>query len=164
MYCRLERYFRSDKRVQFSIPSEADCAFTVSGHRFLLTHGDNLGVKGGDGIIGAIGPIVRGSVKCGRNQSQIGRDFDTLLLCHWHTYIPRSDAAPVIVNGTLKGFDEYAHLGLRVPYSRPTQALFFVHEELGITCQWPIYLEKKQSNLSGNKWVSWQKEVERVAA
>lgn len=164
MYCRLERHFRGDKRIQFSIPSEADCAFVVSGHRFLLTHGDNLGVKGGDGIIGAIGPIVRGSVKLGRNQSQIGRDFDTLLLCHWHTYIPRSDAAPVIVNGTLKGFDEYAHLGLRVPYSRPTQALFFVHEELGITCQWPIYLEKKQNTPAHKTWVSWHQEPRRIAA
>lgn len=159
MYCRLERHFRGDRRVQFSIPSEADCYFEVLGHRFLLTHGDNLGVRGGDGIIGAIGPIVRGAVKVGRNQAQIGRDFDTLIICHWHTYIPRSEAAPVMVNGTLKGFDEYAHLGLRVPYSRPSQSLFFVHPDHGITCQWPIYLEAKQTSIAGKTWVRWQSEI-----
>ena len=27
---------------------------------FLLTHGDSMGARGGDGIIGAIGPIIRG--------------------------------------------------------------------------------------------------------
>lgn len=163
MYCRLERHFRGDKRIQFAIPSEADCHFVVAGHRFLLTHGDNLGVKGGDGIIGSIGPIVRGTFKVGRNQSQIGRDFDTLILCHWHCYTPRSDAAPMMVNGCLKGFDEYAHLGLRVPYSRPTQALFFCHPAYGITCQWPIYLEAKQKSYTGKAWVSWHKEVQHHA-
>lgn len=163
MYCRLERHFRGDRRIQFSIPSEADCHFVVAGHRFMLTHGDNLGVRGGDGQIGSLGPIVRGTIKVGRNQAQIGRDFDTLIICHWHTYCPRSDAAPVIVNGTLKGFDEYAHLGLRVPYSRPTQALFFCHPEYGITCQWPIFLEKKQQSLKKSAWVSWQREPQRHA-
>jgi hypothetical protein len=37
-----------------------DVHYRVYGVRFLLNHGDMLGVKGGDGIIGAIGPIMRG--------------------------------------------------------------------------------------------------------
>src|SRR5882724_2175983 len=63
IYCSLERHFRRDDRLQFFIPGETDAYFKVYGHRFLLTHGDSLGVKGGDGIIGAIGPIVRGKIK-----------------------------------------------------------------------------------------------------
>jgi predicted phosphodiesterase len=141
LYCQLERTFRGDKRFLFQVPGETDAYFTVAGHRFLLTHGDCLGVKGGDGIIGALGPIARGAVKVGRSEAQIGRDFDTLLMGHWHTYIPRGDAAPVIVNGTLKGYDEYVCNTLNLPPSRAVQSLFFVHEKHGSTAQWPVYLQ-----------------------
>jgi len=118
LYMQLARHFKDDKRVVFYVPDGPDAPFTVLGHRFLLTHGDSLGVKGGDGIIGAIGPIVRGAIKFGRQQSVIGRDFDTLMMGHWHTYIPRGEASPVWVNGTMKGYDEFAHTFLRVPPSR----------------------------------------------
>lgn len=162
LYCQLEHYFRNDKRVQFSIPEETDAHFTVLGHRFCLTHGDALGVKGGDGIIGAIGPITRGAIKIGRSEAQIGRDFDTLLLGHWHLYTPRSDANGVIVNGALKGYDEYARLFLRVPYSRPSQTVFFVHEKHGITVQWQVFVDDKRRSSSAMPWVSWQNQ--RMAA
>src|SRR6185437_5638497 len=66
LYNQLERHFRNDRRFRFSIPGETDAHYTVLGHRFHQTHGDTLGVKGGDGIIGAIGPIARGAVKVGR--------------------------------------------------------------------------------------------------
>jgi hypothetical protein len=158
MYVQLERHFRKDKRIQFMIPGETDAFFAVHGHRFLLTHGDRLGVKGGDGMIGALGPITRGAIKLGRSEAQIGRDFDTLIMCHYHTYIPRSEASAAMVNGTLKGYDEYARLGLRVGYSRPSQALFFVNAKYGITCQWPIYLEAEQTSMKGKAdWCGWQR-------
>lgn len=159
LYCQLESWFKAkgDTRVRFLIPGETDAYFRVLGHRFLLTHGDTLGVKGGDGIIGAIGPIARGATKVGRSEAQIGRDFDTLLMGHYHTYIPRGDALPVIVNGALKGYDEYARLMLRVPYARPSQALFFVNQKYGITAQWPIYLEAKAKSSDTSDWVQWEK-------
>lgn len=157
LYCQLERYFKNDRRFQFLVPEETDAYFTVLGHRFLLTHGDTLGVKGGDGIIGCLGPIARGAHKLGRSEAQIGRDFDTMVIGHWHTYVPRGDSIPVIVNGTLKGYDEYARLGLRVPYTRPSQALWFVHEKYGITAQWPIYLEAVKK--SDNRWLRFQQRV-----
>lgn len=156
LYCQLEDYFRHDKRFTFDVRGETDAYFTVLGHRFLLTHGDTLGVKGGDGIIGALGPIARGTFKVGRSEAQIGRDFDTLLMGHWHTYIPRGEAVPVIVNGTLKGYDEYARLYLRVPYSRPSQAFWFVHQKYGITAQWQIYLEGLKTTADATEWVTFQ--------
>lgn len=157
LYCQLERWFADDSRIQFLIPGETDAYFRVFGHRFLLTHGDTLGVKGGDGIIGAIGPIVRGATKVGRSEAQIGRDFDTLLMGHYHTYIPRGDAAPVLVNGALKGYDEYARLMLRVPYSRPCQALIFVNQKYGITAQWAVYLEPRAKSSDTSEWIGWEK-------
>jgi hypothetical protein len=80
---------------------------------------------------------------------------------HWHTYIPRGDACPVIVNGALKGFDEYARLFLRVPYSRPSQALWFVHPSHGITAQWQVYLDEKRKSADTAKWLTWE---QRIAA
>jgi len=75
----------------FMCRSEADAFFKVFDHRFLLTHGDSLGVKGGDGLIGALGPIARGTLKIGKQAARIGRDFDTLLMGHWHAYMPRGE-------------------------------------------------------------------------
>ena len=163
LYCQLERHFRNDKRFRFLIPAETDAHFTVFGHRFMLTHGDTLGVKGGDGIIGALGPIARGTIKVGRSEAQIGRDFDTLLIGHWHTYIDGGEAVPVIVNGTLKGYDEYARLFLRARYSRPSQVMFFVHPKYGLTARWPIYLEPKLVSADSSEWLRWeQRKQEKV--
>jgi hypothetical protein len=154
VYCGVARHFRKTKHVQFCIPETADCAFNLFGHRYLLTHGDSLGTKGGDGIIGALGPIMRGTLKTHRSEAQIGRDFDTLLIGHWHQYLTLPG---LIVNNSLKGYDEYAHLVLRAPYSRPSQALWFTHPEHGITAHWQIYLEGQLEPVSESKpWVSWQ--------
>lgn len=157
IYLSLERHFARDKRVHIHIPSEPDALVTVAGHRFFLTHGDALGTAGGDGLIGALGPITRGAIKIGRQQAQVGRDFDTLLIAHWHQYIPRSDASRVICNGALKGYDEYASTLLRAAYARPSQALWFVHGRYGITAQWPVYLEEdRRPHIKNAPWVQWQ--------
>ena len=153
VYCNVARHFRKSKHVQFNIPETADCAFNIFDHRYLLTHGDSLGTKGGDGIIGALGPIMRGSLKTHRSEDALGRDFDTLLIGHWHQYITLPG---LIVNNSLKGYDEYAHLVLRAPYSRPSQALWFTHPEHGITAHWQVYLEGRLQPLTDKPWVSWQ--------
>lgn len=152
IYCNLERHFRKDRNVCIHVPNEADAYFNSFGTRFMLTHGDSLGVKGGDGIIGAIGPIMRGSLKVGASEAQIGREFDHLLMGHWHQmlWLPG-----VIVNNSVKGYDEYARLQLRAKYSRPSQALFFNHPEHGITARWEIFLEGMRKAQEHSKWVSW---------
>lgn len=153
IYCNLERHFRKEKRVVIHVPSEADAYFNSFGRRFMLTHGDSLGVKGGDGIIGAIGPIMRGSLKVGASEAQVGREFDQLLMGHWHQmlWLPG-----VIVNNSVKGYDEYARLQLRAKYSRPSQALFFHHPEHGITARWEMFLEGQKKAQEHAKWVTWQ--------
>lgn len=153
IYTNLERYFRKDKRVIIHVPAETDAYFKIYDHRYLMTHGDSLGVKGGDGIIGALGPIMRGAIKTGRSEAQIGRDFDTLLLGHWHQmlWLPT-----VIVNNALKGYDEFARLALRAPYTRPSQALWFTHPEHGITARWEVFLEGKKQAQDANEWLTFQ--------
>ncbi len=141
IYVNLERYFRRSKHVSFLIPEGADAYFPVVGTRYMLTHGDSLGVKGGDGIIGAIGPIMRGKIKIGSAESQVGRDIDCLCMGHWHQplWLPG-----VFVNNALKGYDEYAALQLRAPYSRPSQLLWFTHPEHGVTAKWEVFLEGRK--------------------
>ena len=154
IYCNLKRYFRNEKHIRIDVPSTADAHFNSYGVRYMVTHGDSLGVKGGDGIIGAIGPIMRGSIKLGQQTHTIGMDFDELVLFHWHQmlWLPG-----VTVNNALKGFDEYAMLQLRARYSRPSQALWFNHPEHGTTARWEIFLEGKTKAAAADKpWVSWQ--------
>lgn len=141
LYKHLQRHYAQYGNIVVDVASESDIHFNVLGHRFLLTHGDSLGVKGGDGIIGMLGPIARGAMKVGRSEAQIGRDFDTLVIGHYHTYVARGEASPIIVNGTMKGYDEFARLFMRAPFSRPSQALWIVNEKHGITFQWQVYLE-----------------------
>jgi predicted phosphodiesterase len=156
VYCHIERFFRDDPRVQVYVPNEVDAHFSIYGHRFMLTHGDTLGVKGGDGIIGSLGPIARGALKVGSSEASCGRDFDTLLIGHYHTYIPRGDAVPVLANGSLIGYNEYARLVLRAKPTRPTQALAFIHPDRGFTAQWAIYLDAKERKKVKEPWLTFE--------
>lgn len=151
IYCNLKRDFRKNKQITFQIPEQTDARFSVYGHRYLLTHGDMLGVKGGDGIIGAIGPIRRGEIKVRNAESQIDNDFDTIMMGHWHQeiFLPG-----LIVNPTLKGYDEFARSILRAPYGRAAQLLWFTHPEHGITSRWTIYLQG-QKRAKETKTLSW---------
>ena len=152
LYNQLELYFKAkgDRRVQFFIPDQTDAYFKVNGHRFLLTHGDSMGVRGGDGIIGAIGPIMRGSFKVGRSEAQIGRNFDTILMGHWHQYI---STRGLIVNNCLKGYDEFARIGLRAPATPASQALWFVHKKWGINTQMEVFVQDPIEPPKSKAWV-----------
>ena len=139
LYKALERHFAPDARFHFTVAEQTDVPFVIYNHKFLLTHGDALGTKGGDGIIGAIGPIMRGSVRIGRSEATVGNDFHTMLVGHWHQAQPRGDLFPVVVNGTLKGYDEFSRAFLRASPNPPSQQLLLVSPKYGIAAQWPVY-------------------------
>lgn len=154
LYCLVERALKDDDRFTFLVPEGTDQLFRVYGHRFMATHGDNLGVKGGDGIIGAIGPIMRGRMKVHTSEAQIGRDFDTLLLHHWHQSMMLPQMG-LMVNGALIGYNEFARLALRARFQPASQNLFFVHPRRGITCAWPIVLQDTVTDTAA-PWTSWK--------
>jgi transposase len=166
-YARLPEGHVYHGRVRVHIPDNTDALYSVYGHRYLLTHGDAMGVKGGDGIIGIVGPVTRGRIKIRDAEAQIGRDFDTLLMGHWHTYLPLRGA---IVNGSIKGFDEYARTILRAKYEPPIQALWFTHPTYGITSQWPVYCDdgtsvRERREASEGQWLSvWTGNLGQEAA
>jgi hypothetical protein len=146
-YDKLEDRLAHDKRISFAISRGSDIRYKVYNHRYLLTHGYNF--RGGDGIIGAIGPIIRGDKKYRARNSQINRDYDTLLIGHFHQFMPLPG---IIVNGSLKGYDEFAYQN-GFQYQSPMQAFWFTHPERGITCYWPIQCRAKVKAPAG-PWVA----------
>ncbi|AZO77697.1 hypothetical protein B5U98_23935 [Bosea sp. Tri-39] len=153
IYQLLAREFAGDSRLVFEIPDTNEVHYRVFGQRYLAMHGDMLGVKGGDGIIGSLGPIARGETKVGKQASALGLDYDVLVIGHWHQmlWLPR-----VIVSGTLKGWDEYARSALRAPPAPACQPLWFVHPRRGITSRWEIGVEEPKAG-QGEEWVSFRR-------
>lgn len=153
IYCNVRRHFRGTDKIRFDISPGIDVAFRSYGLRYLLTHGDSLGVKGGDGIIGALGPILRGSMKVHASEAAKGQDFDTLIIGHWHQalFFKR-----VMVNNALIGMSEFSNHQLRAPYSPAGQIMWFTHPERGITSMREIELDKRRIGVAERAWVSWQ--------
>ena len=137
LYNMIERHFKAagDDRIKVITHEGFDQVFKIYGHTFLLTHGDRMGVRGGDGIIGVIGPIIRGAKKVKANYNSMGQHIDTILVGHWHQHYP---VKLVRVNGSLKGYDEFA-MGNRFDPEDPVQDMFLVHPDHGITQTIPIF-------------------------
>lgn len=150
LYQFLAKRFEGDKRVQFLIPDGSDAYYSIYGHRYLLTHGDQF--RGGDGVIGALGPIIRGDHKKRSRNAQIDQEYDTMLLGHWHQLI---QLQRLIVNGSLKGYDEYAYAN-NFGYEPPRQALWITHPTHGITFSCAVNVERKKE-LKKTEWVGWTK-------
>lgn len=148
LYCFLAKRFENDKRISFLIPNGPDALYKIYEHRYLLTHGDQF--RGGDGMIGALGPIIRGDHKKRSRQTQIGATYDTMLLGHWHQLI---QLQRLIVNGSLKGYDEYAFSN-NFGFEPPRQALWITHPSHGITFSMPVNVDEPRPAPSAN-WISW---------
>lgn len=148
LYCFLAKRFENDKRISFLIPNGPDALYKIFDHRYLLTHGDQF--RGGDGMIGALGPIIRGDHKKRSRQTQIGAPYQTMLIGHWHQLI---QLERLIVNGSLKGYDEYASSN-NFGYEPPRQALWITHPQHGITFSMPVNVDEPKPAPQAN-WVSW---------
>jgi hypothetical protein len=139
-----------DDRITVDVRPSNETHYRVFDQRYMAMHGDMLGVRGGDGIIGAIGPIVRGEIKTRGYAASSGQDYDMLVIGHWHQplWLPRA-----IVSNTLKGYCEYAKNALRAPISEPSQPLWFVHPKYKITSRFEIKVEDLPTK-KATPWVS----------
>jgi hypothetical protein len=140
LYNMLAKRFEADKRVTFFIPDGPDAYYRIYGHRYLLTHGDQF--RGGDGMIGALGPLTRGTHKKSSRNAQIDMNFDTMICGHWHQYI---HLTKLIVNGSLKGYDEYAYNN-NFPFEEPQQALWLTHPKYRITYRMPVKVDRQRQD------------------
>jgi hypothetical protein len=134
----LERHFAGDRRVTFQIPESSDCLISIYDTNHLLTHGDQT--QGGGSIGGIYPPIMRMRARKAQRYLATGASFQTLWLGHWHQYLP---SPSMVVNGSLKGYDEYAYIS-NFSFEPPQQALAIVVPEKGITIQAPVFcLDRK---------------------
>lgn len=148
IYQILQLKLKDDPRITFHIPDGSDALYRIYGHRYLLTHGDQF--RGGDGVIGALGPIIRGDHRKRSRNSQIDMEYDTMLIGHWHQWIMLQR---LIVNGSLKGYDEYAYTN-NFPFERPRQGLWLTHPKRGITFALPVNVDSQPGPSASTGWVS----------
>jgi predicted phosphodiesterase len=153
-YQMLDKYFSNNNDIHFVIPQGSDVLYKIYNTTFLLSHGDQLG-RGGDSIIGMLGPVTRGDHKRRTRQMGLGEPYDVLICGHYHQLAMLRTR---IVNGSLKGFDEYAY-GLGLPPEPPAQASWLTHPTKGVTIQVPVFCsEEEDAEDNYSQWVSWQRE------
>lgn len=157
IYNMLKFAFKDNNRVKILISTSTDLLYRVFNHTYLLTHGDQF--RGGDGIIGAIGPIVRGNTKKKSRNEILGLGYDTMILGHFHQLMNFKNQ--IIANGSLKGYDEYAY-SCNFGYERPQQAFWITDPNIGVCTFTTIIADEKNEITSMNKqqvedsWVSFK--------
>lgn len=150
IYQALDRAFAEDPDVVFYIPDGPDALVSIFGHRYLFTHGNQF--RGGDGLIGPLGPVTRGDHKKRGRNAQVGQEYDTLVIGHFHQLL---QTQRIIMNGSLIGYNEYAYAN-NFGYERARQAMWVTHPDHGITFSMPVNVDEKLHNTNGleDKWVS----------
>jgi hypothetical protein len=148
LYQFLAAAFADDKRITFYIPDGSDALYRIYNTRYLLTHGDQF--RGGDGIIGALGPVTRGEQKKNTRNAAVGQDYDVMEFGHFHK---RMLTARLRGNGSLKGYDEYA-ADNNFGFEPPSQNFWITHVDHGITFDAPVYCDTKVKAKRNVDWVS----------
>lgn len=145
IYGWLANALRDDERITFQVAEGADLRYDLYDTRMLLTHGDQF--KGGNGIGGVTMPIARGAYKKAQQYGAMGDPFDHMVLGHFHQHIVMRQFT---VNGSLKGYDEYAQTMSFLP-EPPAQALWITTKERGITASYPVYPSRPKAEGWGRK-------------
>lgn len=160
IYQQLDKLFVDDPDVVFFIPAGTDALVSIAGHKYLFTHGNQFR-SFGDSMIGALGPVVRGDHKKRGRNSQVGQEYDTLVLGHFHQL---TQMKRVIMNGSLIGYNEYAYSN-NFGYEPAQQALWISHPKNGITFSMPVQVgddHSKQGRDLHQPWVAFH-EVKKAA-
>lgn len=129
----LMRIFERDQRITFDVSEAPDAIVPSYGHRVVVTHGDQT--QGGGGIGGIWPPIMRLDARKSQRYAAVDLPYDLLVMGHWHqlTFGPNW-----IVNGSLKGYDDYA-FNMNFGFEPPQQALWLMTPEHGKTLTAPIF-------------------------
>lgn len=134
MYHMVARHFEGRKTITFQIPRESEVRWTVYGTRYHMSHGDQF--RGGAGIGGIAVPIMRGDAKKRTRESAVNTPYDHLLIGHFHQL---KDLGSVLINGSLKGYDEYA-ASFNFDFELPRQLFFLTDPVHGKTISAPIHV------------------------
>lgn len=138
-YRLLARCMRSDQRVSFDISPSADMTVRQFDTTYLFTHGDQF--RGGSGIAGPVTPWMLGDARKRKRQNAVNQPYDVMVMGHWHSY---TTLPGMIVNGSMKGYDEYAYLS-NFGFEKPQQAFWVCTPEHGITFHAPVLCEDRKA-------------------
>lgn len=138
----LKKFLVGDKRITFANASSADIDFTIYNTRYRMSHGDQF--RGGSGIAGVLSPLMIGDARKRKRAMATRREYDWLLLGHWHQ---RLKFKHILVNGSLKGYDEYAYTSNFDP-EPPEQSFWLTDPKHGLTIDAPIHVLGKDENWS----------------
>jgi hypothetical protein len=136
----IARDYANDDRVDVHVEMSTDAYRRIYSHTYLVNHGD--GFKGGSGIAGALSPLLLGSHRKGKVASATGQPYDTMVVGHWHQLMMLPGQG-LIVNGSLKGYDEYART-MAFSYEEAQQGLWLTTPEHGITLTMPILVQDRK--------------------
>jgi len=128
----LARIFANNPRITFDVSEAADCLIPSYGHTVMLTHGDQA--RGGGGIGGIWPPIMRLDARKRQRQAAFSMPYDLLIMGHWHQLV---FGPSFVVNGSLKGYDEYA-MTENFGFEPPAQAAWLMTPEHGKTWTAPL--------------------------
>ena len=128
----LQRMFRDNPRVTFDVSDNADCPIPSYDRTVMLTHGDQA--RGGGGIGGIWPPIMRLDARKRARYDAVDQGYDLLVMGHWHQLVYGKN---FIVNGSMKGYDEYAHMN-SFEFEPAQQAAWLMTPEHGKTWTAPI--------------------------
>jgi hypothetical protein len=117
--------FEDDPNVTFSAPASGDAFFQVLGWNYLMSHGDRMGSRGGQGFVGPIATISRGHQKLHANYASSGLQAHVILTGHLHTSCKTELGYG---NGALAGYSQYAR-DFRARPAPASQWLLTVHEK-----------------------------------
>lgn len=122
-----------DDRFTFDISDSLQALVQVYDTRYSIEHGDEF--KGGDGQVGALGPLKRGQLRAATQRIAMEQPLDWMVVGHFHQYMPPSQG--LIMGGSLKGYDEYA-AGKHLRPEQPQQGLWVTTPERGPTVFAPV--------------------------
>ena len=147
----VEVYCKDIPNIKFRFPSGLSTIVTVEGYNFLLHHGH--GKKGGAEVwnqarrkAGKLVPLHKGSI----NYFCSG---------HFHSQgeAPASGGSRMISNGATLATDQYCYQSLDEA-GIPTQLLFGVHKNNGVTWRLPIQVRKPDEGLGPRRYEMLEKE------
>lgn len=141
----LQKLLANEKGISFAISDAADQPYTVYSTRYLLTHGDQF--RGGSGIAGMLSPLMIGDARKRQREQAVRRPYDYMIMGHWHQL---GFFRGLIVNGSLKGYDEYAFVS-NFAFEPPRQAFWITDAHHGVTIQAPIHVASATEEYSATE-------------
>lgn len=135
----IAREFSNDPDVTVQVSESFDLLYTLFNTRYLLTHGDQF--RGGSGISAELSPLFIGDARKKSKQQAVGQPYDIMIMGHRHRLM-FMDAPGIIVNGSVKGYDEYA-LRENFKFEYPKQAFWLTDPEEDVTIRMPIHVLSK---------------------